>query len=166
MKNAIVLMLLSIPALAFADARLELNTGAIHAPWSNEDADYEYKNTDGSNSIGSLQHPDGTYTAQYQGAVLGVDGAMIDADLEFGPGNGQPHRFRTTETDCVNQEGTFQDDDGNQFTTNDCAVVITYERLKKDADEYNLFFDVRLYRASAAAEAETVQMPSVSKAFR
>lgn len=146
----ILLFAFMLPFAAFGDARLELNTGTIHAPYNQNDADQEAKLTDGGDSIWSIQLPNGNYNAYYRTTledvfrlvVRGVDLTQVDT----------AGKDRVTTT-CANTAGTFQDDDGNIYTTNNCLVTFLVERTPT-RNRYDVTLTVRLIQAVAATEAE------------
>ena len=155
-----ILLFCLVPFAVIADAQINLDTGTVHAPWDQGNADNEYK----ANGKGfSIQHPDGTYTAQFTETYDYVNPSLIDY-----PDVGASY-YTQTLTDCTVTVGTFTDDDGNEYRTNDCTVIIKYAGSQLQG-YYTLTVQVQLNRAVAAATAAQLQgAPSpatVSTAFR
>lgn len=136
---------------AFADTRLELDTGTVHAPYDQANADLEYKNTDGATSIVSVQLANGNYNATYFSLVKNVFRATAakGVNLDKVDQSGKD----SVKTTCATTDGTFQDDDGNAYTTNNCFVKITVYRTKRP-EYYDVEYDIGMWNAVAAATAK------------
>ena len=153
---------LSLPLLVSADARYEVDTDSCHAPWDQNDADNEYK---GDCSGAGLQlDGTGNYNATAFGYLYGVKREMIEAPISD---TGKP---QSTETNCETTAGTFQDDDGNEYTTNDCSVVITYKRKGSSrGNSWNIDYRIELWNAALTSNKARGDAPvrsGVSRAAR
>ena len=119
-------LMMVFTAIALADARIELDTTVCHAPWSQENADFEYKGY--CQGLG-LQLKSGNYNAYASGRFEGLDDNMVEAPV-FLEGS-DTEAAQVTEVNCLQTAGVFQDDDGNEYQTNDCTVLIRYKRTGK-----------------------------------
>lgn len=160
MIKRFVAIFLLFPALALADARIELNAGgAYHAPWSATNADLEHKGLLNPTDVISTQHADGTYTAWLETRIPEVSRLTVDAPLAFDNEGVSKHV-----SDCNTTAGTFQDDDGNAYTTNNCVVIVQYTRTRRDF-RYDVHIIIRLDRAAASASAAS-EMAGTSVGYR
>lgn len=156
MRYVLTLFLVLFATVTFADARLELSTGTVHAPWSQADADLEYKFRGTPGTIMSLQLANGDYNAFYEQTIEGVSVALVGYPAAQGLERGEQ---ATSETNCGTTAGTFEDENGNAYTTNNCTVIIRYFRPRTNLDtRLDLTFTVLLRNATAATTATAAEV--------
>lgn len=144
-----IIALLFIPLAAIADARLELHTNTIHAPYDQNDADNELELTDGGSSIVATALPDGTYNAYYETTIRNIPIGIVRGVSRIKLQNAGSE---TITTSCGITQGVYEDKDENVYVTNLCLVRLTYYRTRNR--KYDLDVEVYLRKLTAATEAE------------
>ncbi len=146
-----LIVLLAAPLAVFADNRLEVGNanggGHCHVVWDQDNQDNEHKL---NCQVFSIQHPDGTYTATAKDVWYDIERSLVDAPLPAA------HKFNVVyESNCTETAGTFQDDDGNAYTSNDCTAAVTYKARPRQvrAGRVTVIYELTIRRAAAAAAA-------------
>lgn len=159
-RHLLAVLLVALPLIALADARLELDTGHCHAPWSEANSDLEHKY---HCEIFSSQQTDGSYHAESITSWSEYGDLHRPAGAAYDPDTG----IAEVTTRCGTTAGTFIDDDGNVFTTGNCWVILSYTRDRRDYRTHiTALVRMRAATAATAAAADAAVSAGTSAAVR
>lgn len=146
----LLILLLFFPFPVLADARLELHTNTIHAPYNQADADDELELTDGGDNILAVALPNGNYNAQYKTKIKGVLARSVRGVNRTQVDTAGSDKVTT---DCTVTQGVYEDKDENVYVTNTCLVRITYSQTAR-RNRYDATVEVYLHNLAAANATE------------
>ena len=160
MKYLMIVLGALIAFGAWADNRIELQGDDCHLVWNNDNADDEHKV---SCTVFTTQDGDaGTYSASSYGGfrvpreVLEAEGVPLPDKANF---------LEVLTSDCLNgNDGTIEDDNGNAYTSANCATELKY-RGKPYKDYIWVTFKIQILNA-AAQDAASVTEAGTSIMFR